>query len=119
MELGIDLQYLLFLQNLRLATGGIFDEFFNGMSKVAVDVLPFPPFFDLSLRRQEMGLSLSHADPLSHHEERPGIPAANGCLTHLKMGCCIAAAHFFCTSFYRIGILIFISDSGYAAHACT
>ena len=27
MELGIDLQYLLFLQNLRLATGGIFDEF--------------------------------------------------------------------------------------------
>ena len=35
MELGIDLQYLLFLQNLRLATGGIFDEFFNGMSKVA------------------------------------------------------------------------------------
>ena len=44
MELGIDLQYLLFLQNLRLATGGIFDEFFNGMSKVAVDVLPFLPF---------------------------------------------------------------------------
>ena len=27
MELGIDLQYLLFLQNLRLATGGIFDDF--------------------------------------------------------------------------------------------
>jgi len=25
--MGIDLQYLLFLQNLRLATGGIFDEF--------------------------------------------------------------------------------------------
>ena len=44
MELGIDLQYLLFLQNLRLATGGIFDEFFNGMSKVAVDILPFLPF---------------------------------------------------------------------------
>lgn len=44
MELGIDLQYLLFLQNLRLATGGIFDEFLNGMSKVAVDVLPFLPF---------------------------------------------------------------------------
>ena len=44
MEIGIDLQYLLFLQNLRLATGGIFDEFFNGMSKVAVDVLPFLPF---------------------------------------------------------------------------
>ena len=42
--MGIDLQYLLFLQNLRLATGGIFDEFFNGMSKVAVDVLPFLPF---------------------------------------------------------------------------
>ena len=33
MELGIDLQYLLFLQNLRLATGGIFDEFFNGISE--------------------------------------------------------------------------------------
>ena len=44
MEIGIDLQYLLFLQNVRLATGGIFDEFFNGMSKVAVDVLPFLPF---------------------------------------------------------------------------
>ena len=25
--MGIDLQYLLILQNLRIATGGIFDEF--------------------------------------------------------------------------------------------
>ena len=42
--MGIDLQYLLILQNLRIATGGIFDEFFNAISKVAVDVLPFLPF---------------------------------------------------------------------------
>ena len=48
MEIGIDLQYLLFLQNLRLATGGIFDEFFNGMSKVAASL---SPFFDLSVRK--------------------------------------------------------------------
>ena len=39
-----DIQYLLFLQNLRIATGGIFDEFFNALSKFAVDVMPFLPF---------------------------------------------------------------------------
>ncbi|WP_026495092.1 phosphatase PAP2 family protein [Butyrivibrio sp. WCD3002] len=39
-----DIQYLLLLQNLRNATGGIFDEFFNAISKFAVDVLPFLPF---------------------------------------------------------------------------
>ena len=31
----IDLQYLLWLQDLRAATGGIFDEFFIGLSKFA------------------------------------------------------------------------------------
>lgn len=41
--MGIDLQYLLFLQNLRVATGGIFDEFFNSLSKFAVDIMPFVP----------------------------------------------------------------------------
>lgn len=40
----MDIQYLLFLQNMRVATGGVFDEFFNGLSKVAVDLLPFLPF---------------------------------------------------------------------------
>ena len=40
----IDLQYLLFLQNIRAATGGVFDEFFNALSKFAVDILPFLPF---------------------------------------------------------------------------
>lgn len=40
----IDIQYLLMLQELRNATGGIFDEFFNALSKFAVDVLPFLPF---------------------------------------------------------------------------
>ena len=40
----MDIQYLLFLQNIRSATGGIFDEFFNAVSKVAVDVMPFLPF---------------------------------------------------------------------------
>lgn len=42
--MGFDLQYLLFLQNLREATGGVFDEFFNALSKFAVDVLPFLPY---------------------------------------------------------------------------
>lgn len=42
--MGFDLQYLLFLQNLREASGGIFDEFFNALSKFAVDVLPFLPY---------------------------------------------------------------------------
>ena len=39
-----DIQYLLMLQELRNATGGIFDELFNALSKFAVDVLPFLPF---------------------------------------------------------------------------
>ena len=42
--MGFDLQYLLFLQNLRESTGGVFDEFFNALSKFAVDILPFLPF---------------------------------------------------------------------------
>ena len=41
----MDIQYLLWLQELRNATGGIFNEFFNALSKIAVDVLPFLPFF--------------------------------------------------------------------------
>ena len=40
----IDIQYLLFLQNFRNATGGVFNEFFNALSKFAVDVMPFLPF---------------------------------------------------------------------------
>ena len=40
----MDIQYLLFLQELRVATGGVFDEFFNAISKVAVDIMPFLPF---------------------------------------------------------------------------
>lgn len=40
----IDLQYLLFLQGLRNSTGGLFDEFFNALSKFAVDILPFLGF---------------------------------------------------------------------------
>ena len=44
MYIGFDLQYLLFLQNLRESTGGLFDEFFNALSKLAVDLLPFLPF---------------------------------------------------------------------------
>ncbi|MBE5825685.1 MAG: phosphatase PAP2 family protein [Butyrivibrio sp.] len=39
-----DIQYLLMLQDLRNATGGIFDELFNALSKFAVDILPFLPF---------------------------------------------------------------------------
>ena len=40
----IDIQYLLWLQELRTATGGVFDEFFNALSKFAVDIMPFLPF---------------------------------------------------------------------------
>lgn len=40
----MDIQYLLWLQELRNATGGIFDEFFNSLSKFAVDIMPFLPF---------------------------------------------------------------------------
>ena len=40
----MDIQYLLFLQNLREATGGFFDEFFNALSKFAVDIMPFLPY---------------------------------------------------------------------------
>lgn len=40
----IDLQYLLWLQDLRAATGGVFDEIFNGLSKFAVEIMPFLPF---------------------------------------------------------------------------
>ncbi len=42
--MGIDIQYLLFLQGIRNATGGIFNEFFNALSKFAVDILSFLPF---------------------------------------------------------------------------
>ncbi len=40
----MDIDYLLLLQGLREATGGIFDELFNAISKFAVDILPFLPF---------------------------------------------------------------------------
>ena len=40
----MDIQYLLWLQELRGATGGMFDEFFNALSKFAVDIMPFLPF---------------------------------------------------------------------------
>ncbi|MCR5627415.1 MAG: phosphatase PAP2 family protein [Lachnospiraceae bacterium] len=40
----MDIQYLLLLQELRNATGGVFDEFFNAISKIAVDVMPILPF---------------------------------------------------------------------------
>ena len=42
--MSFDIQYLLWLQDLRNATGGMFDEFFNALSKFAVDVLPFLPY---------------------------------------------------------------------------
>ena len=40
----IDIQYLLFLQNLRVMTGGIFDEVFNAISKFAVDYMIMIPY---------------------------------------------------------------------------
>ncbi len=53
--MSFDLQYLLFLQNMREATGGIFDEFFNALSKFAVDVLPFLPFVILWCVNKRLG----------------------------------------------------------------
>ena len=40
----MDIEYLLFLQNLREATGGALNEFFNAITKISVDVMPFMPF---------------------------------------------------------------------------
>jgi membrane-associated phospholipid phosphatase len=40
----MDMEYLFFLQGLREATNGIFDEFFNMISKIAVDIMPILPF---------------------------------------------------------------------------
>ena len=40
----LDIQYLLLLQELRNATGGVFDEFFNALSKISVDIMPMLPF---------------------------------------------------------------------------
>ena len=42
--MDFDIQYLLWLQDLRNATGGMFDEVFNLLSKFAVDLLPFLPY---------------------------------------------------------------------------
>ena len=42
--MSIDIQYLLLLQNLRIATGGVFDELLNSISKFAVDIMPFLPY---------------------------------------------------------------------------
>ena len=42
--MGFDIQYLLWLQELRNATGGVFDELFNAISKFTVDIMPFMPF---------------------------------------------------------------------------
>ena len=40
----IDLNYLLWLQDIRNAAGGVFDELFNGLSKFAVEIMPLLPF---------------------------------------------------------------------------
>ena len=42
--MDIDIQYLLFLQQLRMMLGGHLDEIFNGISKFATDFLPFLPY---------------------------------------------------------------------------
>ena len=39
-----DIQYLLWLQQLREMTGGVFDEFFNSLSKLAVDIIIYLPY---------------------------------------------------------------------------
>ena len=42
--MDLDIKYLLWLQELRFLTGGVFDEIFNALSKFSVDLLPFLPF---------------------------------------------------------------------------
>ena len=42
--MGIDISYLLWLQDLRNAIGGIFDEVFNMLSKISVEVIIMLPF---------------------------------------------------------------------------
>ena len=42
--MDIDLGYLYFLQQLRQMMGGSLDEIFNGLSKFAVDLLPYLPY---------------------------------------------------------------------------
>lgn len=42
--MALDIQYLLLLQNLRNALGGSLDEIFNGISKIAVDIMPLLPY---------------------------------------------------------------------------
>ncbi len=44
MIMEFDIQYLLFLQELRNATGNVFNEFFNAISKLAVDVMIYLPY---------------------------------------------------------------------------
>ena len=39
----MDMDYLFFLQGIREATNGAFDEFFNMISKIAVDIMPILP----------------------------------------------------------------------------
>ena len=42
--MSIDIRYLLFLQQLRMATGGLLDEIFNSLSKFIVTVVPILPY---------------------------------------------------------------------------
>jgi membrane-associated phospholipid phosphatase len=42
--MNFDIEYLLLLQQLRAMTGGIFDEFFNALSKFAVTIMPILPY---------------------------------------------------------------------------
>ena len=51
----LDLKYLLLLQGIRVATGGAFDEFFNALSKFAVDILPFLPYVVFWCADKKMG----------------------------------------------------------------
>ena len=54
--MSFDIQYLLFLQTLRELTGGIFDETFNAISKLAVDIIPFLPFIVYWSTNKKWGL---------------------------------------------------------------
>lgn len=51
----IDIRYLLFLQNIRLSTGGVLDEIFNSISKIAVDLMIFMPYIIFWCVNAKMG----------------------------------------------------------------
>ncbi len=58
----IDIQYLLLLQELRGVTGDVFNELFNAISKIAVDIMPYLPFVILWAVDKKWGYRFLYAN---------------------------------------------------------